>query len=186
MTSSPHSSISRLPDDYPSPPNLDITIRYTPVNPLPPPPALRSIPSDPLPPFPAFKERSVAFSDNPEYLPGTSESYPPAESQALPDPESAEELDTSEFWSKVQQYSDREVSRSYPDFLREIVHLRALEEAMGLEYNTYLDSDRIFGCRNCKTHLATHENIISRVSLSPLISLPFPQLPPLLPLLAPP
>ncbi|MCJ1446028.1 MAG: hypothetical protein MMC23_006533 [Stictis urceolatum] len=33
---------------------------------------------------------------------------------------------------------------------------------MGLAYNVYLNSDRIFGCDRCKTHLATHDNIISR------------------------
>ena len=35
---------------------------------------------------------------------------------------------------------------------------------MGLAYNTYLTSDKIYGCRLCKTHLANHEDIISRVS----------------------
>ena len=35
---------------------------------------------------------------------------------------------------------------------------------MGLAYNVYLNSDRIFGCKNCKAHLATFEAIISRVS----------------------
>ncbi|MDI1486827.1 MAG: protein yippee-like moh1 [Ramalina farinacea] len=33
---------------------------------------------------------------------------------------------------------------------------------MGLQYNTYLNSDKIVGCKNCKTHLASHESIISR------------------------
>ena len=37
---------------------------------------------------------------------------------------------------------------------------------MGLAYNVYLNSDRIFGCKNCKAHLATYEAIISRVSRS--------------------
>lgn len=35
---------------------------------------------------------------------------------------------------------------------------------MGLEYNVYLNSDRIFGCKHCKTHLANHDAIMSRVS----------------------
>lgn len=35
---------------------------------------------------------------------------------------------------------------------------------MGLAYNTYLTSDKIYGCRLCKAHLANHEDIISRVS----------------------
>jgi len=39
---------------------------------------------------------------------------------------------------------------------------------MGLAYNTYLNSNRIYGCKNCKAHLANHEDIISRVRLSPL------------------
>ena len=34
---------------------------------------------------------------------------------------------------------------------------------MGLAYNVYLNSDRIFGCKTCKAHLATFEAIISRV-----------------------
>ena len=34
---------------------------------------------------------------------------------------------------------------------------------MGLVYNTYLNSDKIFGCKTCKTHLASHDAIISRV-----------------------
>lgn len=33
---------------------------------------------------------------------------------------------------------------------------------MGLAYNIYLNSDRIFGCKHCKTHLANHDSIISR------------------------
>ncbi|KAI9737470.1 MAG: hypothetical protein M1834_009625 [Cirrosporium novae-zelandiae] len=33
---------------------------------------------------------------------------------------------------------------------------------MGLVYNTYLNSNQIYGCKNCKTHLANHDDIISR------------------------
>ncbi|KAL2350964.1 yippee zinc-binding/DNA-binding /Mis18, centromere assembly-domain-containing protein [Cryomyces antarcticus] len=33
---------------------------------------------------------------------------------------------------------------------------------MGLSYNVYLNSHRIYGCKNCKTHLANHDDIISR------------------------
>ncbi|KAF7856198.1 uncharacterized protein EAF02_011457 [Botrytis sinoallii] len=33
---------------------------------------------------------------------------------------------------------------------------------MGLSYNTYLTSNKIYGCKSCKTHLSTHEEIISR------------------------
>jgi len=33
---------------------------------------------------------------------------------------------------------------------------------MGLAYNIYLDSSKIYGCKNCKTHLANHDDIISR------------------------
>jgi hypothetical protein len=43
---------------------------------------------------------------------------------------------------------------------------------MGLAYNVYLNSSKIFGCRNCKTHLADFDEIISRVGLFP----PTPQL----------
>lgn len=38
---------------------------------------------------------------------------------------------------------------------------------MGLRYNDYLSGDKIYGCKNCKTHLANHEDIISRVRFFP-------------------
>lgn len=34
---------------------------------------------------------------------------------------------------------------------------------MGLSYNIYLNSSRIYGCKNCKTHLSDPDDIISRV-----------------------
>lgn len=34
---------------------------------------------------------------------------------------------------------------------------------MGLAYNVYLNSNKIFGCKQCKTHLADYNDIISRV-----------------------
>lgn len=34
---------------------------------------------------------------------------------------------------------------------------------MGLAYNIYLNSKRVYGCKNCKTHLSNHDDIISRV-----------------------
>jgi len=63
---------------------------------------------------------------------------------------------------------------------------------MGLVYNTYLNADKIFGCKHCKTHLASHDAIISRVRpplsphppitpLFPLSTVPAPILTPLLP-----
>ncbi|PGH17304.1 hypothetical protein AJ79_01188 [Helicocarpus griseus UAMH5409] len=33
---------------------------------------------------------------------------------------------------------------------------------MGLAYNIYLSSNKIFGCKHCKTHLADYHDIISR------------------------
>lgn len=38
---------------------------------------------------------------------------------------------------------------------------------MGLAYNTYLNSAKIYGCKTCKAHLANHEDIISRVCADP-------------------
>lgn len=35
---------------------------------------------------------------------------------------------------------------------------------MGLKYNEYLDGNKIYGCQSCKTHLADHDEILSRVS----------------------
>ena len=44
---------------------------------------------------------------------------------------------------------------------------------MGLIYNVYLTSNhRIYGCRECKTHLATQEDVVSRVSNSLSSTLP--------------
>jgi hypothetical protein len=41
-----------------------------------------------------------------------------------------------------------------------------LSITMGLTYNIYLNStsSRIYGCKNCKTHLSNHDDILSRVS----------------------
>ncbi|PNS18705.1 hypothetical protein CAC42_5244 [Sphaceloma murrayae] len=33
---------------------------------------------------------------------------------------------------------------------------------MGLSYNVYLNAKRVYGCKNCKTHLADHDEIVSR------------------------
>jgi hypothetical protein len=33
---------------------------------------------------------------------------------------------------------------------------------MGLAYNMYLTSNKIYGCVKCKTHLANHDDIMSR------------------------
>jgi len=33
---------------------------------------------------------------------------------------------------------------------------------MGLTYNIYLNGARIYGCSSCKTHLANHDDIMSR------------------------
>ncbi|KAF1816680.1 yippee-like protein [Eremomyces bilateralis CBS 781.70] len=33
---------------------------------------------------------------------------------------------------------------------------------MGLAYNVYLSSTKIYGCKVCKTHLSNHDDIISR------------------------
>ncbi|RMZ18345.1 hypothetical protein D0859_17278, partial [Hortaea werneckii] len=38
----------------------------------------------------------------------------------------------------------------------------ALKASMGLAYNVYLNAKRIYGCKTCKTHLADHDEIISR------------------------
>ncbi|KAI9889273.1 MAG: hypothetical protein M1814_005648 [Vezdaea aestivalis] len=33
---------------------------------------------------------------------------------------------------------------------------------MGLVYNVYISSERVYGCKTCKTHLADHDDIISK------------------------
>ena len=43
-----------------------------------------------------------------------------------------------------------------------LLHLETL--TMGLSYNIFLESNRIYGCHVCKTHLANHDDILSRVS----------------------
>jgi hypothetical protein len=40
-----------------------------------------------------------------------------------------------------------------------------LNITMGLTYNVYLSSSKVYGCKNCKTHLSNHDDILSRVSL---------------------
>jgi hypothetical protein len=40
-----------------------------------------------------------------------------------------------------------------------------LNITMGLTYNIYLSSSKVYGCKNCKTHLSNHDDILSRVSL---------------------
>lgn len=40
---------------------------------------------------------------------------------------------------------------------------------MGLAYNTYLNSNRVYGCKGCKAHLANHDDIVSRVRTRPLL-----------------
>ena len=49
--------------------------------------------------------------------------------------------------------------------------LRPLQHSfnMGLSYNVYLNASRIYGCKNCKTHLSNHDDILSRVSTSPQV-----------------
>lgn len=48
---------------------------------------------------------------------------------------------------------------------------------MGLAYNVYLNSNRIYGCKNCKTHLSNHDDILSRVSeFFFLVDVPLPGL----------
>lgn len=45
---------------------------------------------------------------------------------------------------------------------------------MGLAYNTYLTSNKIYGCKTCKAHLANHEDIISRVRIRiPAMPVPY-------------
>ncbi|KAH8722515.1 yippee zinc-binding protein [Phaeosphaeriaceae sp. PMI808] len=43
---------------------------------------------------------------------------------------------------------------------------------MGLSYNVYLNSTRIYGCKNCKTHLSNHDDILSRVRLFLVLFIP--------------
>ncbi len=45
---------------------------------------------------------------------------------------------------------------------------------MGLAYNIYLNSHRIYGCGQCKTHLSNHDDIISRVRVLILRLAAFP------------
>lgn len=40
---------------------------------------------------------------------------------------------------------------------------------MGLSYNVYLNSNKIFGCKACKAHLADYNDIVSRVSIGNLV-----------------
>jgi len=33
---------------------------------------------------------------------------------------------------------------------------------MGLKYNIYLNSNRVYGCKKCRIHLSTYEEIVSK------------------------
>lgn len=57
---------------------------------------------------------------------------------------------------------------------------------MGLSYNVYLNSHKIYGCKNCKAHLSNHEDIISRVRPSSSLPCSSPQISGYLPLPHPP
>ena len=48
---------------------------------------------------------------------------------------------------------------------------------MGLTYNVYLNAKKIYGCKTCKTHLADHDEIISRVCMPPPTTHPLPSVP---------
>ncbi|KHO00876.1 Yippee-like protein [Metarhizium album ARSEF 1941] len=59
-------------------------------------------------------------------------------------------------WSVSSTHSPR------PGAIKHDVTSSQIPGDMGLSYNTYLNADKIYGCKTCKTHLANHEDIISR------------------------
>lgn len=71
---------------------------------------------------------------------------------------------------RARQRLDYATSTNLP-YLRSLSFLfickrsrRLITATMGLSYNTYLNSNKIYGCKSCKAHLANHDDIISRVS----------------------
>ncbi|RUP06165.1 hypothetical protein BC936DRAFT_140447 [Jimgerdemannia flammicorona] len=42
---------------------------------------------------------------------------------------------------------------------------------MGLQYRIYLDGNRVFGCRDCRTHLSTDDHIMSRGTME-MVAIP--------------
>ena len=42
---------------------------------------------------------------------------------------------------------------------------------MGLAFNAYLDCQKIFGCKYCKTHLSNQDDIVSKVRLGPITAI---------------
>lgn len=65
----------------------------------------------------------------------------------------------------VASCSSREVPReqsplNHQPSIRPSDHLSI---TMGLTYNVYLNAPRVYGCKNCKTHLSNHDDILSRV-----------------------
>ncbi|KAL8763643.1 MAG: hypothetical protein Q9184_000643 [Pyrenodesmia sp. 2 TL-2023] len=88
--------------------------------------------------------------------------HPQPEAYTFPDPPSAG-VPAGSIGITKEDPGASKYSELPPDFLYQ--HTGALldqEAAMGLSYNVYLNSDKIFGCKNCKTHLASHDSIISR------------------------
>lgn len=89
-------------------------------------------------------------------------SHPQSQAYTLPDPASTTgSVGITEDDPWVRKYS--ELSPEFSSLLAG--RFLDQEHLMGLSYNVYLNSDKIFGCKNCKTHLASHDTIISRVSV---------------------
>ncbi|KAI4205306.1 MAG: hypothetical protein LQ346_001454 [Caloplaca aetnensis] len=86
-------------------------------------------------------------------------SHPQSQAYTLPDPASTTgSVGITEDDPWVRKYS--ELSPEFSSLLAG--RFLDQEHLMGLSYNVYLNSDKIFGCKNCKTHLASHDTIISR------------------------
>jgi hypothetical protein len=67
---------------------------------------------------------------------------------------------TSDYRSDYRQGLDTRPTPQQPS----INESDRLSITMGLTYNIYLNStsSRIYGCKNCKTHLSNHDDILSR------------------------
>ncbi|KAK7435731.1 ferric reductase like transmembrane component [Colletotrichum acutatum] len=59
-------------------------------------------------------------------------------------------------WQGFTTRHNRSVSHRILPAQKEALH------NMGLAYNTYLNSNKVYGCKTCKAHLSNHEDIISR------------------------
>ena len=84
-------------------------------------------------------------------------------------PPLSQQASSNHSWASVHSNIERTRALSLGSFLSYLTHLKLCHlitdhNTMGMVYRIYLEGERIYGCANCKTHLATIHSMMSRVS----------------------